>query len=306
MVGMAVHPGLERVVVVANGKGGVGKTTTACNVAGLAAAAGWRVLLVDLDPQGNDGHVLGYRWRGASDGGRHLVAALSEGVPLTPQLPAVRANLDVIPGGEALDTLEDVLTGRVRRGRDIHRVLADALAPIAAGYDLVVVDTPPTRPVLLRLALGAARWIIVPTRPGRTSIEGLRALAGEITLARSTNPDLELLGALLYDVETTATTIRRNALEDIASVLGGAAPVFTTIVRHALAPACLSEETGQLVHEIAEQVDSAEPYWKALQEGRKPSRVLGSAPALAEDFALLTQEILTRIDAQERAAAVPA
>src|SRR5690349_23660686 len=91
---------LARVVTVANGKGGVGKSTTACNVAGLAAVAGWRVLLIDFDPQGNAGHILGYRWEGRSDGGRHLVDTLITDRPLTPLLRNVRPNLDVVPGGE--------------------------------------------------------------------------------------------------------------------------------------------------------------------------------------------------------------
>jgi len=296
---MAVHSALTRVVTVANGKGGVGKSTVATNVAGLAAAAGWRVLLVDFDPQGNAGHILGYGWRGESDGGRHLVQALVAGTALTPPLREVRPQLDVIPGGEELDTLEDVLAGRVKRGQDIHASFAKALAPIADDYDLIVIDTPPTRPVLLRMALGATRWIVVPTRPGRMSIEGLRALAAEMVVARRANPDLELLGALLYDVETSATVIRRNAIEDIAAALGGAAPVFDTVVRHALAPVCESEEQGLLIHEIAEMVDSAEPFWVALKEGRRPNRVAGSAPALAEDLVLLTQEILQGIDSRE-------
>jgi len=298
---MVNYSSLDRVVVVANGKGGVGKTTTACNVAGLAAAAGWRTLLVDMDPQGNDGHLLGYRWAGESDDGKLLVEALSDGKPLTPLLRQIRPNLDVIAGGEELDTLEDVLIGRVKRGREVHRLFADALAPLAENYDIIMVDTPPTRPVLLRLALGAARWIVVPTRPGRTSIEGLRALASEIEAARSVNPTLELLGAVLYDVEAGASTIRRNAVQDIEALLGGAAPMFQTIVRHALAPAVESEEKGLLIHEIAERASDAEPYWKALQEGRKPTRVLGSAPALAEDLALLTQEIFLAIAAREQA-----
>ena len=55
-----------------------------------------------------------------------------------------------------------------------------------------------------------------------------------------------------------------------------------------------------LIHEIAERVDNAEPYWKALKEGRKPERIPGTAPALAEDFVLLTQEILTSIDRHEK------
>lgn len=292
---------LSRVVTVANGKGGVGKSTTACNVAGLAAVAGWRVLLIDFDPQGNAGHILGYRWEGRSDGGRHLVDTLITERPLTPLLRNVRPNLDVVPGGEELDSLEDLLAGKIKRGRDVHELFARALAPIAADYDLIVLDTPPTRPLLLRLALGATKWIVVPTRPGRTSIEGLRALALELEVVRRTNPSVELLGALLYDVETSATVIRRNALEDIEAALGGAAPIFNNVIRHALSPVCESEEKGLLVHEIAERVDSAEPYWKALQEGRKPTRVPGSAPALAEDFVLLTQEILTAVDEREKA-----
>ena len=296
---MALHDELLRVITVANGKGGVGKSTVAANVAGLAASAQWRVLLVDFDPQGNAGHILGYRWRGESDDGQHLVDAIMGRHPLSPPLVGVRPNLDVIPGGEALDSLEDLISGQIKRGHDVQQRFAQALAPIASNYDLIVIDTPPTRPLLLRLALSATRWIIVPTRPGRTSIEGLRALSSEIAAVRDTNPDLELLGALLYDVETGATAIRRNAIEDITTVLGGAAPVFGHVIRHALAPVCESEEKGLLIHEIAERVNNAEPYWKALQQGRRPERIAGSAPALAEDFVLLTQEILTTIATRE-------
>lgn len=303
---MALHDALTRVVTVANGKGGVGKSTVAANVAGLAAAAGWKVLLVDFDPQGNAGHLLGYGWQGRSDAGRHLVDALVADHPLSPPLREVRHNLDVIPGGEHLDTLEDVLAGRVKRGQDIQGAFAGALRPIAHEYDLILIDTPPTRPVLLRMALGATRWIIVPTRPGRMSIEGLRALAAEMVAARRTNPALELLGAVLYDVESSASVIRKNAIEDIVAALGGAAPVFNSVIRHALAPVCDSEERGLLIHEIAEQVDNAEPFWVALQQGRRPTRVAGSAPALAEDLVLLTQEILQGIDTREQAQEVSA
>lgn len=279
----------------ANGKGGAGKTSCAVNVAGLSAAAGWRTLLIDLDPQGNAGHDLGYTWDGQTDHGQGLVDSLVSGRQLEANLKEIRPQLDVISGGEALDDLEDVLSGRAKRAKATGALLADALSPIAGAYDLVVMDTPPTRPTLLQLALGATRWIIVPTKADRSSIEGLRSLATQIVAARTSNPNLAILGAVLFDTGTTATVIRRHAVEDIRTVLDGAAPLFEAVIRHSESAAVDAREKGMLVHELAETVNNAEPYWKALQEGRTPTRVPGSAPALAEDYVLLAQEVLTRI-----------
>jgi chromosome partitioning protein len=292
---MSTHPALDRVVIFANGKGGVGKTTCAVNVAGMAAAAGTRTLLIDLDPQGNAGQDLGYFWAEAGDEGEHLVNTLVAKGTLAPVLTDVRPGLDVIPGGSYLDDLEDVLAGRSRRQEDTHRVLADALGPLAADYDLVVIDTPPTRPTLLQLALGATRWVVIPTRSDRGSIEGLRRLAATIAQSRTVNPDLDVLGACLFATGASATTIRRDAAQDIQDVLGGAGILFEAVIRYAEGAANAGREQGQLVHELAESVQASEPWWAALRDGRRPKRLPGSAPALAEDFALLTHEILTRI-----------
>lgn len=168
----------------ANGKGGVGKTTCAVNVAGRTAAAGWRTLLIGLDPQGNVGHDLGYAWANSGDHGQHLVDALVTGQALYPVLLDVRPNLDVISGGDALDDLEDVMSGRARRNQTTHAFLAGALTGLANDYTHIVIDTPPTRPSLLHLALSATRWIVVPTRADRSSIEGLRTLAAQIISVR--------------------------------------------------------------------------------------------------------------------------
>ena len=109
---------LSRVITFATGKGGTGKTSCAANVAGLAAQAGWRTLLIDLDSQANLGHDLGFSESEGADHGAHLVNTLVTGGTLTPVLTGVRTNLDVIPGGSKLDDLEDLVRGRQRRGED--------------------------------------------------------------------------------------------------------------------------------------------------------------------------------------------
>src|ERR1700712_5606427 len=110
---------LSRVVAVANGKGGVGKTSTATELAGLASEAGYKILLIDLDPQGNVGEDLGYTGAGTGDEGAAMVSALMSGRPLPVSLPAVRPNVDVIAGGERLDDLAGVLLARHTRGGDV-------------------------------------------------------------------------------------------------------------------------------------------------------------------------------------------
>ncbi|GAB3266944.1 hypothetical protein GCM10027425_33480 [Alteromonas gracilis] len=290
-----VRSTLSRVVAVANGKGGAGKTSVATHLAGLSAAAGWRTLLIDLDPQGNAGHDLGYAWADLGDGGEHLVSTLTAGGVLAPVITECRPNLDVITGGPVLDDLEAVISSRGRRDARVYELLASALSPLAQDYDLVVLDTPPKSPVLLQQALVAARWILIPTKPDRGSIHGLSTLAETIGRVQELNPDLQILGAVLFDVEASATVVRRNAAEDITAALDGAAPLLDSVIRHAQSSAVLAREKGVLVHELAEEVDNAEPFWKALRDGRTPTRRPGSVGALADDWVLLVDQALRRI-----------
>lgn len=294
---------LKRVVTFANGKGGVGKTSTACNFAGLCAAAGWRTLLLDFDPQGNAGHDLGYAWEGRSDEGAHMLSVLDDGVPMQPVIVDSRPGLDAIPmGRDAMLMIEDFIAGKQRRGSDHRTLLARALAPLASRYDLIVVDTPPTRPVVLSMVLGATRWVVVPTKADRSSIMGLSELGVELSNVRQVNPHVSILGAALFDTDTQATRIRREAAEDIAAALDGVAPVFNATIRHSAA-AIEARALGKLAHELAQLGDDAEPWYVALREGRAPARIPSSAGALADDYLNLTNEILTRIATAEGEAA---
>jgi cellulose biosynthesis protein BcsQ len=140
--------GLSRVVVVAQGKGGVGKTSLTANVSGLAALAGHRVLAVDLDPQGNLARDLGY---GQSDG-ESLLQAVVAGIPV-PVTGDVRPGLDVVAGGPAVaDLLGLALARSSRGGRDLADLLLASLAPVVSAYDLVLVDTPPGERLLVEAA----------------------------------------------------------------------------------------------------------------------------------------------------------
>lgn len=298
---------LSRVITFANGKGGVGKTTTATNFAALCAAAGWRTLFIEFDPQGDAGDDLGYKQSPANDKGAHMLEVLDAHTPLQPVLREVRPNLDVIPMGRAaLKDIVEIVEGKERRGTEYRLMLAEALAPLARDYDLIVIDTPPATgasPAVLQLVLGATRWLIIPTKSDRSSIGNVRELATELEAVRHANPHVEVLGVVPFDFDRQATRILRNAVEDIETVLDGASSLFVDeageviTIRHSSA-AIDARTAGKLVHELAElasEEEMEEPWWKALREGRRPERIPGSVGALADDHLLLTNAILTRI-----------
>jgi len=152
---------MRRVVAIANGKGGVGKTTLTAGLAGQAASEGRRVLVVDTDPQGNLGRDLGY---GLQDGSS-LSLAITHGLPVEVNR-GVRDGLDVVPGGPALWDVGAAFTSRGARGASLPglRPAVDRVRPVGtdAGYDLVLIDTPPGEPILQELVFAAADYLIIP------------------------------------------------------------------------------------------------------------------------------------------------
>lgn len=291
---------LSRVVAIGNGKGGVGKTSLATTLAGMAAKAGYEILLIDLDPQGNVGEDLGYTGAGRGDDGLGLVGALTSGSGLQVSLPRIRPGIDVICGGEHLDDLAGLLLSRHRRGTPVADTLAGPLAAYLdqRNYDLVIIDCPPGEPNLQLLALGAARWLIIPTQADAASLKGMSRIAQRLVDARSYNPEVELLGVVLFGMASSATRVKREISAEINQALGGVAPLFESTIRHSVA-GIKSRREGLLIHEHAAKMEG-EPFWQALREGRRPTNP-GSAPALAGDYAALAHEVLTRISALESA-----
>jgi cellulose biosynthesis protein BcsQ len=289
------YDALSRVICVANGKGGVNKTSIVANVGGLAAAGGYRTLLVDLDPQGDLSDDLGFYANPADDHGQQLAAAILTGGALTATLTDVRPGLDVVTGGEHLTDVVGGLVARASRGASTTNLLAASLAPLAADYDLVLIDTPPVDVTLQAMALGAARWLVVPTRADASSIRGIRRIAERLGDTRAADHPIDLLGVVLTGVPVAARRVRADASRDIQAMLGTAAPLFAATIRSSDAVARTTRDEGILVHELAERAEGAEPFWQALRNGGTPQRVPGSAPALADDYVKLTEEVLKRL-----------
>lgn len=281
---------LTTVISVAVVKGGAGKTSLAANIAGILARAGWRILLVVTDPQDNIGEDLGYTHRGESDHGRGLVDALLHQAPLTPSLIDVRPDLDVICCG---DDLSDAIPDMIRA--DVPpTALAQALIPVAEDYDFIIIDCPPGNRFLQRLALTASRWVLTPSQSDLSSRKGIRDLAKEFAHARQDNPELGLLGVVLFNVPASGTRILAETREFLQVELGDLAPVLRTPIRQASAAARAARDRGLLMHEL---VELPQPKWWEIRRGDKvASGIPASAENVAADYLAVAEEILTIIN----------
>lgn len=283
-----------RTLVFAQGKGGVGKTTLTTNVAGLAAAAGHRTLIVDLDQQGNVARDLGFQ----PSNGKALFTSLVTEAPL-PIEREVRPGLDVVPGGPAIGDAAAVFGSRaIRDDEGLDDVLASKLTPVANDYDLIVIDTPPGDRLIVEAALSVASAVVIPTRMDEASIDGVTRVAERFIAVSGRNPDLRLAGVVLFAISSRTTRLERDVRVALEATLGGAAPVFETRIRHLDSAAADARRRGLLVHELEEAsvVDRVQRL-NALKTRSTPAGTLYSrdSSGLASDYAALTRELLTRI-----------
>jgi len=242
-----------RIYAFANQKGGVGKTTTAVNLAACLAEAGERALVVDLDPQANATSGLGMRANGTS------TYDLLDGAPLAELAkPTKFANLSLVPSRPELAGAAVELSNHP----DGERYLAQALSQ-ADGYDFVLIDCPPSLGPLTVNALAAADRVIVPVQAEYFALEGLAQLVQSINLVKTRlNPRLEIAGVILTMTDSR-TRLSADVEAEVRKHFGDL--VFRTVVPRSVRVA-EAPSHGLPVTHYDRASRGADAYWKVAME----------------------------------------
>jgi chromosome partitioning protein len=239
------------VIALANQKGGVGKTTSAVNLAGELAARGRRVLLVDCDPQGNATTSLGIVKRELRLTTYDLLMELVEVNDAI--RPTGRAGFDIIPASEHLaGAMVELTTVERREWR-----LAEAFGRLEPVYDYVLIDCPPSLGLLTINALCAAGSVLIPLQCEYLALEGLAQLKGTIDrVQQRLNPRLEILGVVMtmYDGRTN---LAQQVVEEVRRYFPHR--IFNTLIPRSVR---VSEAPsyGQLIAEYDPQARAAQAY----------------------------------------------
>ncbi len=261
-------------IAIANQKGGVGKTTTAINMATALAASGWRCLLIDLDPQGNASTGLGLKQADRVQSSYDLL--FGEATLQSAAVPTIIPGLDLIPATVDLSGAEVELVEFEDRTHRLHKAFAQDDKRIGSGdWDICLIDCPPSLGLLTINAFVGVDSILVPLQCEFFALEGLSQLLQTVErIQQRFNPSLKIMGIALTMFD------RRNRLteqvaEDVRSCLGGL--VFDTVIpRNVRLSEAPSHGVPALVYD--HRCSGSEAYMALAREliGRMPAKELAA------------------------------
>jgi len=203
---------MSEIITIANQKGGVGKTTTAVNLAASLAESGKKVLLIDADPQTNATTSLGFNRNDYEYNVYHVMIGIKKVSDVI--LKSKFKNLDMLPANIGLVGIEKEFYDSRKKNREL--LLKKALKPIKKNYDYILIDSPPALGPITINALGAADSVIIPIQCEFFALEGLAQLLNTINLLKkSINPKLTIRG-FLPTMYSGQNNLSKQVLEDLS------------------------------------------------------------------------------------------
>ncbi len=260
-------PGVARIIAIANQKGGVGKSTTAVSLGAALADLGYRVLVIDLDPQGNASTGMGIRHEARETTVYHVIVAESPIDDAIVHTPVER--LHAVPSTIDLAGAEIELVSQFSRETRLKK----ALDPIREGrYDFVLLDCPPSLGLLTVNALTAAEELIVPIQCEYYALEGLGQLLRNVSLVQQNiNPDLRLSGIVMTMFDPR-TKLSSQVVEEVQRFFGDL--VYDVIIPRTVR---LSEAPG-----FGQPITVYDPRSRGAQTYRQLAAEVASRPPPAE------------------------
>ena len=287
------------VLLITGGKGGVGKTTVTANLGAMLALAGYRVLLIDAEQQGNlTTDDLGLSEEDPrNDLGKNLaIVTTYGGEPLKPV--NMRENLDLIPGGRYLSNIVPTMIQTADQNAAATNLRA-AIADLADDYDYVIIDSPPGEMMFVNMIMRVASHLLIPAGEDRSSVGGIRTLGGRYMTAKDEGAEIELVGVLPFGLNPQATRRNPETRKKLAEIVGDDG-VFDSFVPHAAAAAIDLRELHLTAAELVDKQDAIKAEWReATRSGSDKSKAprmwARDTNPLAVAYQKITVEFLQRL-----------